>query len=210
MSSWPYLTTPARSAWPGRGRVTTGRSTPAISAAGSAFDGHRPLPVLPVLVGNQQRDRTAGRHAVPDAAQDLRAIGLDGHPPAAAVAGLAPAQLRGDRVEVDREARRHAFENGDERLAVRLAGGEKSQHRAFILSNSVETTSAGRRRSSIAGAAGRWPAGEAGDRAGKIADDRNDRCHTWKRMTAPCSARTRSRRRSEGRDATGVFIGSTS
>ncbi len=28
MSSWPYLTKPARSAWPGRGRVTGGRSTP--------------------------------------------------------------------------------------------------------------------------------------------------------------------------------------
>ena len=46
---------------------------------------------------------------VADAAQDLRAVGLDRHPPAAAVAGLAAAQLSGDGVEVDRETRRHAL-----------------------------------------------------------------------------------------------------
>ena len=111
---------------------------------GLAFDGHGPLPVLPVLVRDEKADRSAGRHAVPDAGQDLRAIRLDGHPPAAAVAGLAPAKLSGDRVEVEREARRHPFENGDERLAVRLAGGEETQHQSrFILSNSVETTLGG-------------------------------------------------------------------
>ena len=41
------------------------------------LDRHRALPVLPVLVRNEQRDRRAGRDAVADAAQDLRAIGLD-------------------------------------------------------------------------------------------------------------------------------------
>ena len=35
MSSWPYFTTPARSAWPGRGRVTTGRSAPDAPAGWS-------------------------------------------------------------------------------------------------------------------------------------------------------------------------------
>ena len=35
MSSWPYFTTPARSAWPGRGRVTAGRSVPEASAGWS-------------------------------------------------------------------------------------------------------------------------------------------------------------------------------
>ena len=37
-------------------------------------------------------------------------------------------------IEVDREAGGHAFEDRDERLSVRLAGGEKSQHQSFILS----------------------------------------------------------------------------
>ena len=64
----------------------------------------------------------------------LRAIGFDRHAAAAAVAALAAAQLRGDGVEVDGESGRHAFENRDERLAVRLAGSEKSQHRRVILS----------------------------------------------------------------------------
>ena len=98
------------------------------------FDGHRPLPVLPVAVGNHQRDRTASRHAVADAAERLRAIRFDRHAAAAPVAALAAAELRGDRVEVDREAGGHAFENHHERLPVRLAGGQKSQHDAFILS----------------------------------------------------------------------------
>ena len=57
-----------------------------------------------------------------------RAVGFDRHPAAAAVAALAPAELGGERVEVDREAGGHAFEDRDERLAVRLAGSQKSQH----------------------------------------------------------------------------------
>ena len=72
-----------------------------------------------------------------DAAQRLRPIGFDGHAPAAPVAALTPAKLRGDGVEIDREAGRHAFEDGDERLAVRLAGSEKTQHRSVILSEKI-------------------------------------------------------------------------
>ena len=59
---------------------------------------------------------------------DLCAIRFDGHAPSAAVARLAAAELSGNRVEIEREARRHPFENGDERLAVRLAGGEEAKH----------------------------------------------------------------------------------
>ena len=56
------------------------------------------------------------------------------HSPPAAVAGLAAAKLGGDGVKIERQARRHSFENGDERLAVRLAGGEETQHQTeFIL-----------------------------------------------------------------------------
>ncbi len=92
------------------------------------FDGHRALPVLPVAVRNRERDRAPGRHAVADAAQRLRAIRFDRHATPAAVPALSPAQLRGDRVEVDGEAGGHAFENHHERGSVRFAGGQKSQH----------------------------------------------------------------------------------
>ena len=38
ISSWPYFTTPARSACPGRGRVTAGRSAPDASAGCSGSE----------------------------------------------------------------------------------------------------------------------------------------------------------------------------
>src|SRR6266481_5870180 len=69
-----------------------------------------------------------------NAAQYLSAVRFDRHAAAAAVAGLAAAELRGDRGELDRQSCRHAFEDRDERLAVRLAGRQKSQHERLILS----------------------------------------------------------------------------
>ena len=134
ISSWPYFTTPARSAWPG---TRAGDHRP-IGARGVGrllrLRVHRPLPVLPVLVRNEERDRRAGRHAVAHAAERLRAIGFDGHTPSAAVAPLAASQLRGDRVEVDRQTGGDALEDRDQTFAVRLAGSEKSQHSRNILS----------------------------------------------------------------------------
>jgi hypothetical protein len=41
--------------------------------------------------------------------------------------------LRGDGIEIEGQASRHAFEDGHERFSVRLAGSEKSQHRIVIL-----------------------------------------------------------------------------
>ena len=134
MSSCPYFTTPARSAWPGRGRVTRGRSTPSHVSRRLGLDGHRPLPVLPILVRDDERNRAARGDAEADAAQDLRAIGLDRHATPAPVPGLTTAELRRDAIEVERETRRKPFEDRDERLAMRLTGGEKSQHRGLILS----------------------------------------------------------------------------
>src|SRR5262245_22430167 len=69
-----------------------------------------------------------------DAAQRPRASGLDGHAPAAAVAGLAAAEFMGDEIEIQRESRRNAFKDRHERLTVRLAGCQKPQHRPLILS----------------------------------------------------------------------------
>ena len=101
---------------------------------------HRPLPVLPVLVGDHQRDRPTGAQAVADAAERLGAVRFDQHPAAAAVTGLAPAQVGGDGVDVDGKTGRHAFDDGDERLAVRLAGGQKTQHAGFILSEKIASS----------------------------------------------------------------------
>ena len=133
MSSWPYLIAPARSAWPGRGRVTSARFAAGRALRHLALDVHRLLPVHPVAIANEQRDRRAGRTAVADAGDDLGAVAFDLHPPPAAVAALAAAELRVERVDVDLETGGHAVERHHERLAVRLARGEKSQHSNSIL-----------------------------------------------------------------------------
>src|SRR3954470_18310235 len=62
---------------------------------------HRLLPVLPVFVRNQQRDRAAGRLAVANAAQRFRSIRFDGHAPSTSVAALTATQFRRDGVEID-------------------------------------------------------------------------------------------------------------
>src|SRR5262245_32311011 len=96
--------------------------------------GHRFLPVFPILVWYQQRDWRAGGLAVPDAAQELRAVRLDRHAAPTAVTCLPSLELCGDRVKIDHQPRWNAFDDRDERLAVRFTRGQKSQHRAFILS----------------------------------------------------------------------------
>ena len=50
MSSWPYLIAPARSAWPGRGRVTSARLAPVGALRHLRLGVHRLLPVDPVAV----------------------------------------------------------------------------------------------------------------------------------------------------------------
>ena len=94
---------------------------------------HRLLPVFPVLVANQQRDRRAERFAGAHARQNLGLVGFDRHAAAAAVPALAPLELLGDGVEIDMQSGRHALENDDQPLAVRLAGSEKTQHCLVIL-----------------------------------------------------------------------------
>ena len=53
-----------------------------------------------------------------DAGQDLGAIALNRHPPAAAVAALAAPELCVERVDVEFETGGHTVERDDERLAV--------------------------------------------------------------------------------------------
>jgi hypothetical protein len=71
--------------------------------------------------------------SVPDAGQDLRAVAFNLHPAAAAIAALPAPELRVECRDVEVESRRHAIDGHDQGLAVRLAGGEKSQHVPSIL-----------------------------------------------------------------------------
>ena len=83
---------------------------------------------LVVAVDDLQRDRAAQRDALPDAAENVDRVGLDPLPPAAAVAALPPPQLDVDRLDVDGHAGRKAVDQRDQRLAVRFAGGQVTEH----------------------------------------------------------------------------------
>ena len=63
-----------------------------------------------------------------DARQDVGAIGLDRHPPAASVSALAAAQIGRDGINVNRESGGDAFEDDDKRATMRFARGEKTHH----------------------------------------------------------------------------------
>ena len=124
----PYFCMPARSAWPGRGRVSGAlRAWPASSSGstGSAAItvSHLGHSELPTRIG----DRAAQRHAVPDAADDLDLVLLERHPGAAAVAEPAAGQLPADLGARHLDAGGHALQDGDERGAVRLTRGQPAQ-----------------------------------------------------------------------------------
>ena len=59
-----------------------------------------------------ERDRRAERLAVADAAEDFDLVALDLHPPAAAVAALAPREIDVDVVRVQPHSGGHAGHNG--------------------------------------------------------------------------------------------------
>ncbi len=82
------------------------------------LDVHRVLPVLPILVANEQRHRRARGLAAAHAGQKLGAIGFDRHAAAASIAALAPAQLERDGIEIDRQAGGQPLEDRDETLSV--------------------------------------------------------------------------------------------
>ena len=120
----------------GAGKIRMARTRPRdFGAPGSgcglrhlALDVHRLLPVHPVAIANEHRDWRAGRSAVADAGEDLGAVALDGHAPPTAVAALPASELRVQRIDIDVESGGHAVKRDDERLAVRFARAEKSQH----------------------------------------------------------------------------------
>ena len=121
MSSRLYLRTPARSAWPGRGRVTT-LASPRSCGSG----GHPLFPVFVVAVFNDEGDRAAHRAAEADAGDDAGLVLFDQHTAAAAVALLAAREVVVDARDIDLEAGGCAFDDGDEFGSVGFSGGEET------------------------------------------------------------------------------------
>src|SRR5438132_107938 len=96
-------------------------------------DGHRGLPVLPVAVGDLERDRAAERRAPANAGEDADLVALDLHAPATAVAALASREVRVDLALGERQAGRDAVDDGDQGLTVGLAGGEEPERPSHYL-----------------------------------------------------------------------------
>jgi hypothetical protein len=93
---------------------------------------HRPrvhplLPVGVVAVGHLQRDRAAEGAPVADARRDLRRVGLDLHPAAAAVAELAAREVAVEVLGGDLEAGRQALQDAGQARPVRLACGDEAE-----------------------------------------------------------------------------------
>src|SRR2546426_1371454 len=111
---------------------------------GSA-DRHRGLPVLPVAVGDVERDRAAERRAPPDAGENADLIALDLHAPAAPVAALAAREVLVDLALGERQTGRDAVDDRDQGLAVGFARGEEperpSHHRFGCSARGAWTTS---------------------------------------------------------------------
>ncbi len=95
---------------------------------------HDLLPVLPVAIADQHRDRRADRLAGADAGQEFDGVLLDLHAAPAAVALLAPRELAVDVRRKQRQARRHSFENAHEGRAMRFTGGRETEDHAVNLS----------------------------------------------------------------------------
>lgn len=76
-----------------------------------------------VAVDDLQGDRAADRLAVPNAGEDVDAVGFDPLATTAAIAPLPPAEFRVDDCCVEGDAGGKTVDQGDEGLAVRFTGG---------------------------------------------------------------------------------------
>ena len=88
----------------------------------AGLDGQLLFPVLPVAVGNLDGNGRADGLAVAYAAEDVGLVGFDLHPPAAAIALLAPPQLAVDEIEIDGHVGGQPGEESDEGFSVGFAG----------------------------------------------------------------------------------------
>jgi hypothetical protein len=78
---------------------------------------------LRTSIGDRAAERLAGAHA----AEELDVVALDLHAPPTPVAHLPPGELRVHVLGPQGHARGHPLDDGDERRAVRLAGGGEAE-----------------------------------------------------------------------------------
>jgi hypothetical protein len=133
-ASWvPYFSAPARSAWPGLGRRTRRARSP---RGASPPHRHRCAPVLEVDVGDEDGDGASEGASEADAPDDPRAVLLDAHPPAPAVAALASRDRSASILLLrERQPRGHALEDGGQAGPVRLPCRRVPQHRGAMLTH---------------------------------------------------------------------------
>jgi hypothetical protein len=89
----------------------------------SGFDRQRFLPVLPVPVQEQDRDRRPYGFSVPHSGKEVRHVAFHSHATAAAVALLAPPEITVDKCLMNSNSGWQAREHGNQRLSVGLASG---------------------------------------------------------------------------------------
>ena len=135
MSSCPYLTAPARSACPGRGRVTSARRTP---LAPSGMSGSTYIVCCQLTQSRFRINSAIGAPVVrpwrTPARISTRSLSMAIRP-SASVTPLASPKLVVECRDIELKARRHPVNGDDQCLAVRLTRREKSQHAgSFYLS----------------------------------------------------------------------------
>src|SRR5262245_20265758 len=97
------------------------------------LDVHRLLPVHPVTISYQHRDWCTGCLSTTHTREDFGTVALDRHAPPSAVTALAAPELRVERIDIDIETGRHPVKRDHQRLSVRLACAQKSQHSQGIV-----------------------------------------------------------------------------
>src|ERR1051326_5798175 len=89
---------------------------------------HDLLPVLPIAILYQHRDRRAECLAGADAGEEFNRVLLDLHPSPARVALLTARELVVDVVRGERQPGGHALEDAHEGGSVRFTGGSETNH----------------------------------------------------------------------------------
>src|SRR6185369_5953227 len=93
----------------------------------------RLLPVLPVLVLQQNGDRRADCLPMAHAGDDVGLVGFDLHTPATAKALLPPPQLTINEYLVNTKTCGNAGKEGHQALSVRFSGSNVTKHRSVAL-----------------------------------------------------------------------------
>ena len=106
--------------------------TAPLRPGGVRLGGHDVLPMLPVSVPHEHRDRRAERLPRAHAGEPFDLVGLDLHARAAAVAAHAALQLGVDAVGRDREAGGNALQHRHEPAAVRFACRREAERHPIL------------------------------------------------------------------------------